>query len=67
MPEVTGQVDSTSLPALLQEVPKDLLQGRRVLITGAARGLGLAFARAIAAAGARVVMADVLAMCLRKP
>jgi len=61
MPEVTGQVDSTSLPALLQEVPKDLLQGRRVLITGAARGLGLAFARAAAVAGARVVIADVLA------
>jgi len=60
MPEPTGQVDSTSLPALLQEVPKDLLQGRKVLVTGAARGLGLAFARAMAQAGARVVMADVL-------
>jgi NAD(P)-dependent dehydrogenase (short-subunit alcohol dehydrogenase family) len=36
-----------------------LLQGRRVLITGAAQGLGLEFARAAGAAGARVVLADV--------
>lgn len=35
--------------------------GRRVLITGAARGLGEAFARAFVAAGARVVVSDVLA------
>ncbi|MFT4193254.1 SDR family oxidoreductase [Ottowia sp.] len=38
-----------------------MLQGRRVLVTGAARGLGLAFARSIAGAGGRVVIADVLA------
>ncbi|MFT3777284.1 MAG: SDR family oxidoreductase [Ottowia sp.] len=38
-----------------------MLQGRRVLVTGAARGLGLAFARSIARAGGRVVIADVLA------
>ncbi|HEY6611939.1 MAG TPA: SDR family oxidoreductase [Pseudomonas sp.] len=38
-----------------------LLEGRRVLVTGGARGLGLAFAEAIAAAGARVVIADILA------
>ena len=37
-----------------------LLKGRRVLVTGGARGLGYAFARAIGQAGARVVIADVL-------
>jgi len=37
-----------------------LLAGRRVLVTGAARGLGLAFATAIAEAGAQVVLADIL-------
>ncbi|WCD81935.1 SDR family oxidoreductase [Pseudomonas sp. TUM22785] len=37
-----------------------LLQERRVLITGGARGLGLAFAEAAARAGARVVIADIL-------
>lgn len=36
------------------------LQGRRVLVTGSARGLGEAFARALVAAGARVVVSDVL-------
>ncbi len=36
------------------------LQGRRLLITGAARGLGEAFARACVLAGAKVVLADVL-------
>ncbi|WP_416049130.1 SDR family oxidoreductase [Cupriavidus basilensis] len=39
----------------------NLLAGRRVLVTGAARGLGLAFATAIAEAGAAVAMADILA------
>jgi NAD(P)-dependent dehydrogenase (short-subunit alcohol dehydrogenase family) len=37
-----------------------LLAGRRVLVTGAARGLGLAFATAIAEAGAVVALADIL-------
>ena len=37
-----------------------LLDGHRVLVTGGARGLGLEFARAIAAQGGRVVIADVL-------
>jgi NAD(P)-dependent dehydrogenase (short-subunit alcohol dehydrogenase family) len=37
-----------------------LLAGRRVLVTGAARGLGLAFAKCIAKAGASVVLADIL-------
>jgi NAD(P)-dependent dehydrogenase (short-subunit alcohol dehydrogenase family) len=36
-----------------------LLQHRRVLITGAARGLGEAFARSCVSAGARMVIADV--------
>jgi NAD(P)-dependent dehydrogenase (short-subunit alcohol dehydrogenase family) len=39
---------------------KPLLAGRRVLITGAARGLGRSFALAVAEAGAQVVVADVL-------
>jgi NAD(P)-dependent dehydrogenase (short-subunit alcohol dehydrogenase family) len=38
-----------------------LLSGHRVLVTGAARGLGLEFARALVQAGARVAIADVLA------
>lgn len=37
-----------------------LLSGKRVLITGAARGLGRAFAEAACAAGARVALADIL-------
>ncbi|HUK61521.1 MAG TPA: SDR family oxidoreductase [Stellaceae bacterium] len=36
------------------------LAGKRVLVTGAARGLGRAFAEACANAGAHVVLADVL-------
>src|SRR6266850_39634 len=36
------------------------LQNKRVLITGGARGLGRAFAQAAMAAGASVVIADVL-------
>lgn len=36
------------------------LAGRRVLVTGAARGLGEGFARALLAAGAQVVISDVL-------
>jgi NAD(P)-dependent dehydrogenase (short-subunit alcohol dehydrogenase family) len=34
-------------------------QGRRVLVTGAARGIGLAVARRLAAGGARVALVDV--------
>ncbi len=37
-----------------------LLAGKHVLITGAARGLGFAFAEAAARAGAKVVLADIL-------
>ncbi len=36
------------------------LLGRRILITGASRGLGKAFARACVASGARVVITDVV-------
>lgn len=37
-----------------------LLDGHKVLVTGGARGLGLEFARACAAHGARVAIADIL-------
>lgn len=36
-----------------------MVEGKRLLVTGAARGIGLAVAEAAAAAGARVVLADV--------
>ena len=36
------------------------LAGKRILVTGAARGLGRAFAEAAARAGARVMLADLL-------
>ncbi|MCB5363134.1 SDR family oxidoreductase [Pusillimonas sp. CC-YST705] len=39
----------------------NLLKGRRVLVTGAARGLGLEFARSLLQAGAQVALADILA------
>lgn len=42
-------------------VTTTLLQGRRVLVTGAARGLGLEFARRLLQAGAQVALADILA------
>jgi NAD(P)-dependent dehydrogenase (short-subunit alcohol dehydrogenase family) len=53
--------DPGSLPAFLTHLPPSLLAGHRVLVTGAARGLGLAFAQSIARAGGRVVLADILA------
>ena len=37
-----------------------LLQDKKIIVTGAARGLGREFAQAIAEAGAHVVMADIL-------
>lgn len=45
-------------------VSNNLLQGRRILVTGAARGLGYEFAVALAQSGAQVVMADILAELL---
>lgn len=38
-----------------------LLTGKRIVVTGAARGLGRSFAAAVAEAGATVVMCDILA------
>jgi NAD(P)-dependent dehydrogenase (short-subunit alcohol dehydrogenase family) len=42
-----------------------LLQGRRILVTGGARGLGFAFAQDACAHGARVVLADLRAEQLK--
>ncbi|BAN26187.1 SDR family oxidoreductase [Caballeronia insecticola] len=39
---------------------RDALNGRRVLVTGGARGLGAAFVRSLVASGARVAFGDVL-------
>ena len=61
MTDINTTADPASLQALLAELPANLLAGRRVLVTGAARGLGLAFAKCIAKAGASVVLADILA------
>ncbi len=60
MSELKAIPDPSSLQALLAELPANLLAGHRVLVTGGARGLGLAFAQCIAAAGASVVLADIL-------
>ncbi|CAK7043730.1 MAG: (S)-1-Phenylethanol dehydrogenase [Kerstersia gyiorum] len=61
-----GAVDATSLQALMDAIPAGLLRGRRVLVTGAARGLGLAFSHCIARAGASLVMADRLEALLQQ-
>jgi 2-hydroxycyclohexanecarboxyl-CoA dehydrogenase len=42
------------------------LEGRNALVTGAARGIGAGIARALAAAGARVALADVAADSVRE-
>ena len=60
MTELKAIPDAASLQALLAELPAHLLAGRRILVTGGARGLGLAFAQCIAAAGASVLLADIL-------
>lgn len=41
--------------------PAALLEGRRILVTGSARGLGFAFARALCEQGAQVALADLRA------
>lgn len=43
-----------------------ILKGKRILVTGAARGLGRDFAQAAAEAGAAVVMADILSELVQK-
>jgi NAD(P)-dependent dehydrogenase (short-subunit alcohol dehydrogenase family) len=43
------------------------LAGRVAIVTGAAQGLGLATAEALAAAGARVLLADVQADKVQAP
>lgn len=48
------------MSALPLETPEIQLHGRRILITGGARGLGASLAQAAVAAGARVVITDVL-------
>ena len=45
--------------------PVQSLAGRTVLVTGAARGVGRAIAEACAAAGARLILADILAEALQ--
>jgi NAD(P)-dependent dehydrogenase (short-subunit alcohol dehydrogenase family) len=61
MTDTSTPPDFSSSSSFLAQVPPSLLAGHRVLVTGAARGLGLAFAQSIARAGGRVVLADILA------
>ena len=49
-----------NMPAANRSSSDMRLEGRRVLVTGGARGLGESFARALVAAGARVAIGDVL-------
>lgn len=44
----------------MHEIAQAALTGRRVIVTGGARGLGAAFVQALAQAGARVTFGDVL-------
>ncbi|EJD6368575.1 SDR family oxidoreductase [Providencia rettgeri] len=45
---------------------RDLLVGKRIVITGAARGLGFSFAQAAAQQGAHVVLCDILEQRLQE-
>ncbi len=42
------------------------LEGKNAIVTGAARGIGAAIARAFAKHGARVVLADIAPECEQK-
>ncbi|EGD01146.1 short chain dehydrogenase, partial [Burkholderia sp. TJI49] len=46
---------------MAEHAPVVSLAGRRVLVTGGARGLGAAFVKALVEAGAQVAFGDVLA------
>lgn len=45
---------------------RDLLLGKRIVITGAARGLGFSFAQSVAEQGAHVVLCDILEQRLQE-
>lgn len=65
----TSAQDPHSEPAmvqLLKSIPVNLLKDRKILVTGGARGLGLAFAHCICKAGGHVVIADILAAELKQ-
>jgi NAD(P)-dependent dehydrogenase (short-subunit alcohol dehydrogenase family) len=57
---MTGKPSPSGNDAMKDATPEINLRGRRVLVTGSARGLGESFARALVAAGAQVVVSDVL-------
>lgn len=48
-----------SIPSQPSVLKKFLLQNRSIVITGAGRGLGLSFARALAEVGANIIAIDI--------